>query len=69
MITGSGFGLGSSATVFKVGKGIATAVSCTSTTECTMAVPAAAKAGIVDVRAKAGGKTSKKNPADHFTYN
>jgi hypothetical protein len=35
-----------------------------------MLSPAAAKTGSVDVTARAGGKTSKKNPsADQYTYN
>jgi hypothetical protein len=34
-----------------------------------MLAPAATKTGTVDVRATAGGKTSKKNPpGDQFTY-
>jgi hypothetical protein len=57
------------ALIFEFGKGVATSVNCTSMSECTMLSPAAAKTGTVDVRAKAGGKTSKKNPpADQFAY-
>jgi len=68
-VTGSGFAPGSGTTVLKFGKGIATDVECSSTTECTMRSPAAARTGTVDVRASAGGKTSKKNPpADQYTY-
>jgi hypothetical protein len=68
-VTGTGFALGSGATVFKFGNGIALSVSCSSTTECTMLAPGASKAGSVDVRAAASGKTSKKNPpADRFAY-
>jgi alpha-tubulin suppressor-like RCC1 family protein len=68
-VTGSGFALGSGTTTFEFGKGIATAVSCASTTECTMLSPAAAKTGRMDVRAKAGGKTSLKNAlGDQYTY-
>jgi alpha-tubulin suppressor-like RCC1 family protein len=69
-VTGNGFGLGST-TVFKFGKGIATAVNCTSTTECTMSTPmdTSKKAGTVDVRATVGKMTSKKNPSgDQFSY-
>jgi large repetitive protein len=69
-VTGTGFALGSGATAFKFGKGLANSVKCTSTTTCTMLSPAAAKAGTVDVTAKvSSGKSSKKNPADRFTYN
>ena len=68
-VTGSGFALGITATVFKFGHGIATALDCVSTSECTMFAPAAARTRAVDVRATVGGKTSKKNPsADRFTY-
>lgn len=68
-VTGGGFGVGTAATTFKVGKGIATAVHCASASRCTMLAPAAAKAGPVDVRATANGKTSKKNPpTDQFVY-
>jgi streptogramin lyase len=67
-ITGSGFALGGE-TTFEFGKGVALVVNCSSTSECTMHTPAAAKTGTVDVRAEAGGKTGKKNPpADHYTY-
>jgi plastocyanin len=69
-VAGSGFALGDG-TVFELGKADGTSVDCTSTTTCTMLAPAAVKgrAGAVDVRAKAGGKTSKKNPAeDQYTY-
>jgi hypothetical protein len=68
-VTGSGFGLGSSTTVFKFGTTLGTSVNCTSTTTCEVVAPAAAKTGTVDVRATVSGKTSKKKPADHFTYN
>jgi IPT/TIG domain len=69
-VTGSGFAPGSGTTTFDFGKGIATAVDCASTIQCTMLSPAAAKTGTVDVSAKAGGKTSKKNPpGDQYIYN
>ena len=67
-LTGSGFATGAG-TTFSFGKGAATSVNCASSMECTLPAPAAAKPGAVDVRAKAGGKTSKKNPpGDRFTY-
>jgi hypothetical protein len=67
-VTGNGFAPGSAETVFEFGKGIALAVDCASTTECTMLSPAAARTGAVDVRAKVNGKTGKKNPLAQFTY-
>jgi hypothetical protein len=67
-VTGNGFAVGSGETVFEFGSGIALAVDCTSTNECTMVSPAAAKTGTVDVRAKVNGKTGKKNPLAQYTY-
>jgi hypothetical protein len=67
-VTGSGFGLGSVATVFKFGKTPGSSVNCTTTTTCAVVAPAAAKVGTVDLTATAGGKAGKKKPADHFTY-
>ncbi len=67
-VTGNGFAPGSGETVFEFGKGIALAVDCASTTECTMLSPASAKIGAVDVRATVNGKTGKKNPLAQFTY-
>ncbi|HUA75930.1 MAG TPA: IPT/TIG domain-containing protein [Solirubrobacteraceae bacterium] len=70
-ITGTGFALGSG-TAFKFGKNAATAVECTSTTSCTVTVPAAAKQGkesVVDVIVAVGKSKSKKNPPnDQYTY-
>ena len=67
-VTGSGFAVGAG-TTFSFGKAVASSVNCASSTECTLLTPAAAKPGTVDVRAKAGGKTSKKSPpGDQFTY-
>ena len=67
-ITGSGFATGASATIFKFGNAVATSVKCDSTTMCT-AVTSAHKAAIVEVKAMASGKTSKRNPpSDDFTY-
>ncbi|HXD54390.1 MAG TPA: IPT/TIG domain-containing protein [Solirubrobacteraceae bacterium] len=67
-VTGSGFAVGAGS-AFKFGKIFATSVSCASTTECTMLTPAVAKPGTVDVRATAGGRTSKPGAADRFTFN
>jgi hypothetical protein len=67
-VSGSGFALGSS-TIFKFGRYPAVAVSCASTTQCTMTTAASTKAETVDVRATSGGQTSKRNtPADDFSY-
>jgi hypothetical protein len=69
-VTGVGFAPGSGTTAFMFGKFAATGIECASTTQCTMTAPAAAKAGLVDVRASiVGGKgKSKKSAADHYTY-
>jgi hypothetical protein len=68
-ITGSGFALGATGTVFKFGKAQAGTVDCTSTTTCVVVAPAAIKAGTVDVTAAVGKSKSKKNPpGDQFTY-
>jgi hypothetical protein len=67
-VTGTGFALGSTATVFKFGTRKATAVSCTSTTSCTMKTPIGT-AGTVDVVATVNKVNSPKTPpADSFTY-
>jgi hypothetical protein len=67
-VTGTGFALGNSATVFKFGTAKATSVDCTSTTECTIVAPAHA-AGTVDVKATVNKATSATSrPADEFTY-
>lgn len=68
-VTGTGFAPGAGQTLFEFRKGIALSVNCASINVCTMTAPAAAKAGVVDVRAQVGTKTSKKNPpADQYTY-
>jgi alpha-tubulin suppressor-like RCC1 family protein len=67
-VLGSGFATGAGATVFKFGKATATAVSCESTTACTLLTPAS-KAGAVDVIASVGKAKSKKSPPqDQFTF-
>jgi hypothetical protein len=66
-VTGSGFALGS-ATKFLFGKRAATAVDCTSTTECTMLTPASTKPGAVLVLAEVGKAKSKKSGAPKYTY-
>jgi len=67
-ITGSGFALGS-ATTFKFGKTVDHAVTCTSSTSCSVVSPTVSKKGAVDVTAVVGKAKSKKNAADRFTYN
>ena len=68
-VTGAGFAVGTTATVFKFGTTKAISVNCKSTTECTATSPAHA-AGKVDVTATVNKETSAKNaPADQFTYN
>jgi len=67
-VTGSGFAIGSGATVFKFGKALGTSANCASTSECTVVAPIATKAGTVDVQATVNKKTSKKVTADHFSY-
>ena len=66
-ITGTGFATGAGTEVF-FGKHAATNVLCASSTSCTVESPLATKLGLVDVRARVAGKTSKKNIADRFTY-
>lgn len=67
-VTGSGFALGSTATVFKFDSTKATSVECTSSTTCTVIAPAHA-VGTVDVKATVNKASSAKNaPADQFTY-
>jgi phospholipase C len=63
---GSGFSLGS-ATKFTFGAVPASAVDCSSSTTCTMTVPAHAQ-GVVDVRANVGGVLSPRVPEDRYTY-
>lgn len=69
-VMGSGFAAGAGTTSFTFGKTAATEVECASSTQCAMLAPAASKAATVDVRASVAGAkgTSKKSPADHYTY-
>ena len=67
-VTGEGFALGTTATVFKFGSTTSTSVNCTSTTQCTV-IGAAHARGKVDVKATVNKISSEKNrPADQFTY-
>jgi hypothetical protein len=67
-VTGTGFAVGAGLTAFKFGSGKASGVDCPSTTECTMVVPKARAAGVVDLKATASKASSAKTAADHFTY-
>jgi alpha-tubulin suppressor-like RCC1 family protein len=68
IIKGSGFATGKTATRVRFGKVRATAVECTSTTECTVISPTH-EAGTVDVRVVVNKIGSPRNrPADQFTY-
>ncbi len=68
-ITGSGFAVGANKTAFKFGSTKAKSVSCASTSECSVVVPAAHATGTVDVKVTANKASSTANPpADHFTY-
>ncbi len=67
-VTGSGFAPGPELTVLKFGKSLGSLVECPSSTTCMVVAPPAKKAGTVDVRARAGGKTSSKSSADHYAY-
>jgi hypothetical protein len=66
-VTGVGFALGKTATVFKFGTANGTSVNCLSTTECTVVSPAHA-VGKVDVKATVNKVSSPKTTADQFTY-
>ncbi len=67
-VSGAGFALGKTATIFKFGSMKATSVNCTSTTTCTVVSPAHA-VGTVDVKATVNKLSSAKNaPADQFIF-
>jgi alpha-tubulin suppressor-like RCC1 family protein len=67
-VSGSGFAMGAGATKFKFGKKAASAVSCASSTSCTMLTPAET-AGTVEVTAQVNGvKSPVDEPGDEFTY-
>ena len=67
-VTGSGFSTATGGTTFKVGKGAAVTVQCTSTSECTIRTPSASRAGVAYVFATAGGKKSRKATTAQFDY-
>lgn len=67
-VTGSGFYPGASGASFLFGKTVGSDADCSSTSTCTVIVPAVPRPGTVDVRARVG-KLSKKNPpGDQYTY-
>jgi hypothetical protein len=68
-VTGTGFLVGNTATIFKFGSIQAASVNCTSTTKCT-AVSPAHEVGTVDVKATVNKVSSVKNaPGDRVTFN
>jgi hypothetical protein len=67
VVKGEGFGLGTSATLFKFGTSKGTGVDCTSSSECTVVAPAHA-VGTVDVTATVNLAVSPKTSSDKFTY-
>ncbi len=67
-VTGSGFDPGALGASFLFGKTAGSDVDCSSSSTCTVAVPAATKAGTVDVRARVGKLSKKDPPGDHYTY-
>lgn len=67
-ISGTGFGLGPEATAFSFGSTVATSVSCTARTTCTVVVPSHV-AGTVDVKATVSGMISPSGSGDQYTYN
>jgi outer membrane protein assembly factor BamB len=68
-VTGTGFALGTAATVFTFGAAKAKSVDCSAANSCTVVVPAHA-VGTVDAKATVNkASTPKAAPADQFTYN
>ena len=66
-VTGSGFALGTTSTIFKFGTAKAASVNCSSTTSCAVVAPAHA-VGTIEVTATVNKVASAKSPADRFTY-
>jgi IPT/TIG domain len=66
-VTGTGFALGTTATIFAFGSTKGTSVSCSSTTTCSVISPAH-EVGTVDVKATVNKQTSSKSTGDQFTY-
>jgi hypothetical protein len=66
-VTGTGFALGTQATIFRFASARAAAVDCTATTTCTITAPAHA-VGPLDVRATVNRIESPKSLGDGFIY-
>ena len=67
-VTGTGFALGATATIFRFGSTRARSVDCTSATTCNV-VTKAHEAGTVEVKATVNKVYSQRNPAvDQYTY-
>jgi len=66
-VTGSGFALGSTGTVFHFGTAKAPAVNCSSSTTCTVTTPAH-EAGTVVVKATVNTFSSVKEAGDQYTF-
>jgi hypothetical protein len=66
-VTGTGFAPGTTGTSFRFGTAKGLAVSCASTTSCTVTAPAHL-AGTVDVKATVNAVASSKAAGDSFTY-
>ena len=68
-VTGSGYAPGEGTTGFVFGKGLATDVECTSTSECTLLTPSDTKVQTVKVKAVvATNKSNAKEPAAVYAY-
>jgi len=67
-ITGVGFIVGTGTVKFKFGRSASKSVQCSSSTTCTVLVPAGRALGTVDVLATANKGKSTAVPADHYTY-
>ncbi len=65
---GTGFAPGSGGTTVYFGKRAAIDVECSSTTSCTAVTPVAKKADRVLVSVSVGGRKSRRDSADGFTY-
>ena len=68
-VTGTGFAAGVGLTTFTFKKIQGSAVTCASSTSCTVTTPPATKTGAVDVVGAVGKNKSKKAPpGDQYTY-
>jgi hypothetical protein len=66
-VTGTGFALGATATVFKFATSVARSVNCSSFTSCTIVTPPH-KAGFLDLHATVAKVTSPKVAGDIFSF-